>query len=259
MGFTSSTILTAAGLFAGMLACFEVGRRIGRVRLARDEPGLSVGSGPIEAAIFGLLGLLLAFTFSGAASRFETRRSLITEETNAIGTAYHRLDVLPGDLQPKLRQMFRRYVEVRATVYRDQADTAVIASREAEGAALQDEIWAAATQALHRPETPVQAEVFLLSALNEMFDMATTRAGATMNHPPTVIYYLLAGLSLVSALLVGYVMCGTQLRSWFDMLLLSVTLSVTFYVILDLEYPRAGAIRVDAADQMLLDLGRSLR
>jgi hypothetical protein len=54
-------------------------------------------------------------------------------------------------------------------------------------------------------------------------------------------------------------MCGTQLRSWFYMLLLSVTLSVTFYVILDLEYPRAGAIRVDAADQMLLDLGRSLR
>lgn len=144
-------------------------------------------------------------------------------------------------------------------MYHDQSDTALTASRVAEGSALQSQIWAEAMRALHRPETPAQAEVLLLAALNDMFDMATTRAGATMNHPPVVIYYLLAGLSLVSALLVGYVMCGTQVRSWFYMLLLTVTLSITFYVILDLEYPRSGAIRVDSADQMLRDLGRSLR
>lgn len=259
MGFTFSTILISAGLFAGMLVCFEVGRRVGRARLARDPEGLTVGSGPIEAAIFGLLGLLLAFTFSGAASRFETRRDLITQEVNAIGTAYRRLDVLPEDLKPGLRQLFRRYVDVRATVYRDQADKPLTAKRLAEGAELQNQIWVGAMRAFNRPETPVQAEVLLLAALNEMFDMATTRVGATMNHPPAVIYYLLAALSLVSALLVGYVMCGTELRSWFYMLLLTVTLSITFYVILDLEYPRSGTIRVDAADQLLQDLGRSLR
>ncbi len=53
--------------------------------------------------MFALLGLLVAFTFSGAASRFEDRRHLISEEANAIGTAYLRLDLLPSDAQPPLR------------------------------------------------------------------------------------------------------------------------------------------------------------
>jgi hypothetical protein len=58
----------------------------------------------VEGAVFGLMGLLLAFTFSGAASRFEVRRQLIVQETNAIGTAYLRLDLLPPGDQPKMRE-----------------------------------------------------------------------------------------------------------------------------------------------------------
>ena len=55
------------------------------------------GVGVIDGAVFALPGLLLAFTFSGAAARFDTRRHLIVEEANAIGTAYLRLDLLPPD------------------------------------------------------------------------------------------------------------------------------------------------------------------
>ncbi len=259
VAFTSFAVAAASALFLGMLACFEVGRQLGRLRMSRDADGLTVGSGPVEAAIFGLLGLLLAFTFSGAASRFEARRALITQETNAIGTAYRRLDVLPPDLQPALRDAFRRYVDVRATVYRDKSNDALTARRISESSALQDQIWDAAKAGLQRTETPVQAEVFLLTALNEMFDITTVRTGATMDHPPAVVFYLLACLSLTSALLTGYAMSKTLLRSWFYMLLLAVTLSVTFYVILDLEYPRAGVIRVDESDRMLLNLRQSLR
>ena len=73
---------------------------------SRDPDGLAKGSGAAEAAVFGLLGLLIAFTFSGAASRFEDRRHLITEEANAIGTAYLRIDLLPGDAQPASASCF---------------------------------------------------------------------------------------------------------------------------------------------------------
>ena len=79
------------------------------------------------------------------------------------------------------------------------------------------------------------------------------------NHPPRVIFYLLAGLSLISALLVGYVMCDTKVRSWFYMLLVAGTMSLTMYVILDLEYPRYGLIRIDAADQPLIELQKKMR
>src|SRR6185436_11106468 len=102
--------LLALVLFLAMLALIEVGRRLGVSRLARDPDGLAKGIGASEGAIFGLLGLIIAFTFSGAASRFESRRQLITEEVNDIGTAYLRIDVVPEQVRPELRDLFRRYV-----------------------------------------------------------------------------------------------------------------------------------------------------
>ena len=216
-----------------MLLLYEVGRRIGIVRLARDPGGVTNGSGPVEAAIFGLLGLLLAFTFSGAASRFEERRHLVAEETNAIGTAYLRVDLLPPDAQPALRQLFSRYVDARLKTFHSLADVAATQANLSATDALQHQIWSRALPASQQPGAAPDAQKLLLPALNQMFDITTTRTMATRNHPPTIIFYLLAGLSLLSALLIGY-------------------------VILDLEYPRLGLIRVDAADQVLMDLRKSM-
>ena len=82
----------AASLFVGMLLCLEIGRRFGLRRVARS--GDASGFGAAEGAIFALFGLLVAFTFSGAAVRFDSRRALIADEANAIGTAYLRVDLL---------------------------------------------------------------------------------------------------------------------------------------------------------------------
>jgi hypothetical protein len=101
--------------------------------------------------------------------------------------------------------------------------------------------------------------MLLLSALNVMIDITTTRVVATQNHPPRVIFLLLAGLSLVSALLAGYVMSGTKVRSWLYMLIFAATMTITLYVILDLEYPRLGLIRIDEADQTLIELRKLMR
>jgi hypothetical protein len=250
--------LSAGGLLLAMVVLVAVGRRMGAARLARDPEGVPQGAGPVEAAVFGLLGLLLAFTFSGAASRFEARRHLITDEANAIGTAYLRVDLLPSDAQPELRQLFRRYVEVRCETYRYGNDLATVKAKLAEGAALQGKIWAAAVAGCRRPEVPPSSPILLLNALNEMIDITTTRLVATQNHPPRVIYLLLGGLSLVSALLVGYGMSRTKVRSWLHLLIFAATMSITLYVILDLEFPRLGLIRIDAADQVLIDVRKSM-
>jgi hypothetical protein len=259
MSFEFVDLISSGGLFLGMLLCFEVGRRIGVARLARDPDGLATGSGPVEAAVFGLLGLLLAFTFSGAASRFDERRHLIGKEANVIGTAYLRIDLLPVDAQPEIRQLFRRYLDTRVEAYRNATDKAATEARLSEGAALQRDIWSKAVSASARPEARTQAAMLLLPALNDMIDITTTRAVAMQNHPPLVIFLLLAGLSLASSMLAGYVMSSTKGRSWFYMLLIAITISLTLYVILDLEYPRFGLIRIDSADQILLELRGQMR
>jgi len=84
---TIYVFLLTFGLFLGMLLFLEIGRRIG-VRRRKEQAGTGAeGVGAVDGAVFALLGLLIAFTFSGAAARFDTRRQLIVEETNDIGTA----------------------------------------------------------------------------------------------------------------------------------------------------------------------------
>jgi hypothetical protein len=259
MSFSMMTLLGIAAFLLLMLLASELGRRLGVAQIARDPEGLAKGIGAAEAAVFGLLGLLLAFSFSGAASRFEDRRHLITSEANAIGTAYLRLDLLSPDAQPDMKELFRRYVDARLESYRNATDVAATAASLEEDAALQSEIWNRAVAETARPGIPSPPAMLLLPALNEMIDITTTRVMATRNHPPVIVYIMLAALAVVGALLVGYGTSINKQRTWLHTLVYAVMLSLTIYVIVDLEFPRLGLIRIDSADQMLSELRARMR
>ena len=215
--------------------------------------------GTIEGAVFALLGLLIAFTFSGAAARFDTRRALIVEETNAIGTAYLRLDLLPTGAQPPLRDLFRRYVDARLEAYRKLPNLEAAQAELNKANRLQGEIWSQAVAAGRAEGAPPAAAMLSLPALNEMIDITTTRLMATKTHPPVIIFAMLFGLALVSALLAGYGMAGGQSRNWLHMIGFAVVMAVAVYVILDIEFPRLGLIRVDAFDQALVELRAGMK
>ena len=253
------SLLFGIALFLGMLILLEVGRRIGIAALAEDPEGAEAGVGTVEGAVFALLGLLIAFTFSGAASRFDTRRQLIIEETNDIGTAYLRLDLLPVDAQPGLREKFREYVDARLEIYRKLPDLAAAKEEMAKANRLQVEIWRQSVAASRAQGAAAAAPMLLLPALNAMIDITTTRTMAAQMHPPVVIFALLFGLALASSLLVGYGMASSKARNWLHMLGLAFVMAVSVYVILDIEYPRLGFIRVDAFDQALVDLRESMK
>jgi len=244
------------GLFTALLGCLFLGRRLGLRGLAR---GMELdGLRAVDGAVFGLLGLLIAFSFSGAAARFDKRRSQIVDEANAIHTAYLRIDVLPPASQPALRESFRRYVDARLAIYRAIPDEAKVREATARAGALQGEIWKAAQG---RPDEPGgRPDLFVLSALNAMFDITTVRAMASQTHPPVLIYFMLFGMALVAAVLAGYGMAASGARySRVHPLAFALVLTATVYVILDLEYPRVGFIRIDAADQLLVDVRESMR
>src|SRR5574342_135463 len=141
MSYTATVFVFTFGLFFGMLLLLEAGRRIGVHRAKQDPEGVKASVGAIDGAVFGLMGLLVAFTFSGASARFDVRRQLIVEEANDIGTAYLRLDLLPASVQPALRDSFRRYVDSRLAVYQKLPDIEAAYRELVENARLQKEIW----------------------------------------------------------------------------------------------------------------------
>lgn len=259
MDLASLATLIAIALFLGIMLLLEIGRRIGVRRLATDPDGARAGTGAVEGAVFALLGLLIAFTFSGAASRFDDRRALIVEEANDIGTAYLRLDLLPASAQLALRDLFRRYVDSRLETYRKMLDPDAAKAELARAAELQEKIWHRAIAASQTEGAPPSAAMLLLPALNQMIDITTTRTMATQLHPPMVVFAMLFGLALGGALLAGYGMAGSRARSWLHMVGFAAVVAGAVYVIIDLEYPRLGLIRVDAFDTALVELRNGMK
>jgi hypothetical protein len=248
-------ILLATLLFAGMLLMLEVGRRAGGRRIAQDAEADLTSGGVINAAVFALLGLLLAFTFSGAATRFEARRQLIVEETNAIGTAYLRLDLLTPGAQPALREKFRQYVDMRLTAY-TKSDLRAAREELARAANVQKEIWTQSLAVSRAQDASPDATKLLIPALNSLFDITTKQTMATETHPPMIIFAMLAVLALVSSLLAGYGLARGRWRNWIQILCFAAVMSIAFYVILDLEFPRLGWIRLD--DRALVELRQNM-
>jgi hypothetical protein len=252
--FMGLILMLAITLFAGMLLVYEMGWRLGAAKLARSPNSTVKGVGAAVASVFGLLGLILAFTFNGAGERYEARRHLITEEANAIGTAYLRLDVLPEDAQPELRDLFRRYTGLRAETYVNVESLSDAKRQLADCAAMQGQMWQRAMAACRRPETPASATIILLPALNEMIDITTTQEMATRNHPPLAVFLTLDVLALASTLLMGYDTALSRERGRFYMFVFAASMVIAMYVTAELEFPRLGLIRVDDANQILLEL-----
>jgi hypothetical protein len=255
---TLFSLTMAAGLFLGILACLELGYRAGRRAAGKHPEWAHEGIGVIEAAVFALLGLLLGFSFSGATSRLDARRQLIVQEANAIGTAYLRIDQLPAAEQPEMRRLFRDYLDTRLRVYQALPDLKAAEQQLARGSQLQQDIWSRAV-AGSRADSTQNAARLVLPALNDMIDVTTARTIALHTRLPALIFALLVLVSLLSGVLAGYAMATRQRRSRLHMLLYAGVIALTVYVVLDLDDPRAGFIRLDTAENALVQLRDSIR
>jgi len=182
---------------------------------------------------------------------------LIVQEANNIGTAWLRLDLLPADAQPGLRKLFQNYLDSRLDTYRKAPDLVAVQAAHTRAVQLQNEIWKAALAG--RQEGSQTIVIGLLPALNQMFDIVTTRAMATKTHPPAIVFVMLAVMACVAGFMAGHGMSGSKARSWIHSVGFAAILSITVYVILDLEFPRLGLIRVDSFDQVLVDLRESMK
>ncbi|HEX8915341.1 MAG TPA: hypothetical protein VF796_23515 [Humisphaera sp.] len=250
-------VVSVALLFVGILAAIEIGFRAGLRGRRRDPDSVTRGIGGMEGAVFGLLGLLLAFLFGGAASRFEHRRGLIVDEANAIGTAYLRMDLLPEPERAENRKLFAAYVDTRIDRHArgpDGQDDPDAARREAD---LQARIWATSLAALKQVDSNA-ATTLVVSALNAAFDAAATRAAASRVHAPPAVTTLMFAIVGLGATLAGFSMAARLKRARLHSLVFALALTATVYVTLDLDLPRAGLIRIDDSDRPMVEVRKSM-
>ena len=197
-----------------------------------------------------LLGLIIGFTFSMAVSRYEQRKNYEEEEANAIGTEYVRADLLAPTDGARVRPLLKSYLDQRILKYTSR-NKKQIQQIDAETARLQTEMWSAVARPASRQFSPVTA--LAVSGMNDVLNSQGYTQAAWWNRIPIGAWVLLMIISILCNLLVGY---SSQGRSGFLLLILPLTLSISLFLIADIDSPHAGVIRVQP--QNLQSLAESL-
>jgi hypothetical protein len=201
--------------------------------------------------LIGLLGLLLAFTFSMSNSRFDNRRNLIITEANIIGTTVLRTDIYPDSVRTLLRSTLREYVERRIAFFEAGMNLEKAMIEFEAGQQLSAKVWNIATEYAKKDHTTTIASQ-LIPSINEMIDITTERIAAGLATIPDSIMYFLFILCFCAAFLLGY--DEIVKLDWIVIAGFSVTLSVTVFIIIDLDRPRTGIITMAGQHQKLVEL-----
>jgi hypothetical protein len=231
----------------------ELGYRFGKWRHAHlpDEREQPVGA--MVASILGLVALVIGFTFSLAASRFDTRRLTVLEEANAIGTCYLRARLLPEPERTEIARLLREYVDVRIRGVREgKLDEAITQSE-----ALHELLWTQTAAAAQKSANSIVTGIFVQS-LNNVIDLHAKRVLiGVRSRIPVVIWAGVFGLSMLGMAAVGYQAALTTTRRSPAMLGLVLAFGIVLLLIADLDRGHEGLLQV--SQRSMLDLQRSMQ
>jgi hypothetical protein len=244
-------ILVATIIFCLLIVFYLVGYRIRRRALLKDPERKATDLGAINGTLLGLLGLLLAFTFSMASSRFDARRNLIVEEANDIGTVILRTEVYPDSMRRLLRSNLKAYVEERIAFYEVGMDIDKAMTHYVNAGNISNKIWSSVARYASLDGETTRTSL-MVPALNAMIDITTTRRAAGESTIPDSIMYFLFILCLGSAFLLGY--DHKHQIDWIVVIGFALMLSATVFTIIDLDRPRSGLINMDKPHQKMVEL-----
>jgi hypothetical protein len=243
------SLITVVSLFLAA----EIGRRVGLVERVRHRRRARVGVGTVQAAVFGLLGLLLAFTYGFVSSRAEARRELITVEANAIGTAYLRADLLRGPGFDQLRPLLREYTTNRligdGPISRED-----LAQRVALSEQHHEQMWRIVTRAA-APDGYDAADSLAIASINEVIDTHTLRMRAYAYRIPNPVIVMLITVAAFAIALTTFNLGVSGRRGIGLSALMVVMIAAVMLLILDIDYPRSGLVRI--SDAPLQELAES--
>lgn len=254
--YGQSSVLIASALFGCMLLAIEVGYRTGRYRQALATESTKSQINAILGSMLGVLALLLGFTFSLALQRYDERSQAVVEEANAIGTTYLRAQLLPLSLRDEVQSLLRSYLALRI-----QESSVSLAEVEKRLSFLQqanqiiEKLWTFTQRAVEEDARPVTSGLFI-PALNDLIDAYGTREDALNRHVPELVFSLVFLTFLMTVALLGYASGIAGHRTTFATLILVAIIVLLVFLIVDLDRPRRGFIRV--SQKSLVDLQQTI-
>ncbi len=235
-----------------------IGALLGGRRRRQPDHETESSLGTIIGATLGLLAFMLAFTFGMAAERLQTRKQLLLDEVNAIGTTYLRAGLLLEPHRSEIRKLLREYVDIRANLAREYLSKEPKKLHEvfSRSEMLHDQMWSHAI-AITKAERNSEIDALFIDSLNEMIDLHNSRVTVFRYNIPTPIWYVLYIITITSMIIVGY-QAGLSGKGCLKMgIVLALTFSAVVFLIADLDRPIEGGLSV--SQQPMLELQKMMQ
>jgi uncharacterized membrane protein SirB2 len=253
--YGKSELAIFLGFLFSLILAGEGGYWLGRRKRHSFEEATKPQFSTIQGSVLGLLALLLAFTFGMAQSRFEFRQREVLEESNAIGTAYLRTRLLPELYRTDAANLLRQYVDARLEFYEARMDSTKLSAAIGTSEQVQRKLWSQAIAASAQDPRSVSIALYLQS-LNEVIDVHSKRVAAFRNRVPEIVLVLLLAVGILAMAVTGYGWAQGNRPHRLLTGILSILIALVVLVIMDLDRPRRGLIRV--SQQSMIDLRDSL-
>ena len=238
-------------LLVSIFLFYLFGVKIGNYKKVHNPDAKAKGIGPLEGALLGLLSLLLSFTISMSASRYDSRRTIIVQEANDIGTVISLADLYNDSIRTAFRKDLEQYVTTRIAYY--DATTDITINQERSNATLTAaRIWERAV-ALSKKQPEYSRDMLMLPAICTMTDVVTSRDAGRLATVPGLIIYLLIILTILGSFIVGYSKKENK-NDWIILTLYALMTVMTIYTILDLDQPRSGLIQTGSPHEKIIEL-----
>ena len=246
----SLEIIASSSILVLVILALEIGYHLGRRTGQGNTPDVP-HLGAVLGGMMGLMGLLLAFSFGGAAGRFLDRQQLVVREANAIGTAYLRAELLPSPHAAELQQGLRDYTDARLKLYESRSVGDIFAA-SALSADVGNKVWASARAGV---VAAPQFTMAVLPPVNEVIDLNTTHLAAIRRHLPWLAMGTLVLSTLIALMTIGFSAGLSKRRNHAVTLALALLVGLTLWITIDLDYPRLGFIKI--SDEPMLELKKS--
>jgi hypothetical protein len=251
--FAVDATILCLGLFLGCILMVVVGKVLRNKFLGHDEQESKGGVNSLLGALFGLWGLLLAFTFGNVSTRFENVRASMVDEANIIRAVIMRLEILPDTVKSGFREDIKKYLQARIDYYTYAEDEGKFNKSKQDAFDVGKRLWARTVDVSRMPNYGPTANV-MLTLLTSMYDVGTRRDAMLLSGMPSPIAYMLFFIALVISFVGGFTSPVLKMKEWVVITGFIVLACLIIYITLDMARPMRGLIKPDVGQDRIEQL-----
>lgn len=251
--YTVDAAFLCMTLFVACILMVILGKWVRNKILKRDQQESKGGVNSLLAALFGLWGFILAFTFSNSFARFENIRALMVDEANMIRNVMLRIETLPENMRGTFQEDLKKYLQARIDYYEFAGDAIKLDQAAQDAVEIGKKLWTQTVRASYVTGFTLPAN-HMLTALTATYDAGGKRDAILRSSIPIPISLMLFSIALVISFVGGFTSPVLKIKEWVVIIGFILLACLIIFLTIDMARPMRGFIKPDVGQEKIVQL-----